>query len=157
MRRHNSDSIVPQMVRCRLCRERSEHSNSFITAKMEFSETVCDRSEVNVAQSIFVCLSCDRMPNVASRNNISATSKTQSTYCSTSIEKHVTGSGMSPASHAKLSKILITWPFLRLKEATNAAGGGELADACKAEMERRQRNYKNWKETRSISSDISLG
>nr|CAD2126003.1 unnamed protein product [Meloidogyne enterolobii] len=138
MRRHNSDSIVPQMVKCRLCRDRSEHSNSFITAKMEFSETVCDRSEVNVFQSVF-CLSCDRMPNVASRNNTSSNLKTP-TYCSTSSGKFNVS---SPSSHTKLSKILKNWPYLRLKEAANAAKDGELGAACRIEMERRKQNYKN--------------
>uniref|UniRef100_A0A915MGJ8 Uncharacterized protein n=1 Tax=Meloidogyne javanica TaxID=6303 RepID=A0A915MGJ8_MELJA len=139
MRRHNSDSIVPQMVKCRLCRDRSEYSNSFITAKMEFSETVCDRSEVNVAQSVLLCLSCDRMPNVASRNNTSSNLKTP-TFCSTSSGKFNVS---APSSHTKLSKILKNWPYLRLKQAADAAKDGELGAACRIEMERRKQNYKN--------------
>ncbi|KAF7638168.1 hypothetical protein Mgra_00002394 [Meloidogyne graminicola] len=150
MRRCNSDSSVPHLLRCRLCRERSEQAYSFITAKMEFSEIICDRLEADVAPSVYVCLSCDRINKPNHNNGISNSKATSTHFSSSSIGK---ANFNSPST--KLSKILMTWPFLRLKEATSKEG--ELSEACRQEMERRQRNYRNWKLTRSMTNnDISL-
>jgi hypothetical protein len=122
------------------------------TASTNIGLAIKQKQEPNIIEE-------DKKPN---KQQSTLVNKQQQSTSSSLDKQQSTSNSLS----AKLAKILSTWPFAQLQEVakhnTNISAGhpsfcegiwrntccfpdGEFVEACKKEIERRQKNYQEWR------------